>query len=150
MDDDGESIRITFGARPNRVSQGTRPETTVSITDDDDPQVTVRFEQASYTVAESDDSSTTDVEENKVTVKVVLSADPERTVTIPITKMEQDGATSADYSGVPASVVFDSGDTEKSFTFTATHDTDDDADLRDHAHPGQRGNNGRDHSLHPG
>ena len=55
-----------------------------------------------------------------------LSADPERTVAIPIEKTDQDGASSADYSGVPASVTFNSGDTSKSFTFTATADTLDD------------------------
>ena len=33
-----------------------------------------------------------------------LSADPERTVTIPIVTMEQNGASSDDYSGVPDSV----------------------------------------------
>ena len=98
----------------------------MNITDADDPEVTVRFEQASYTVPESDDTSTTAVEENKVAVKVILSADPERTVTIPITRTNQDGASNADYSGVPANVTFNSEDTEKECTFTATADTVDD------------------------
>ena len=61
-----------------------------------------------------------------MTVKVTLSADPERTVVIPIAKTNQGGATSADYSGVPQSVTFGSGDTEQSFVFTAAHDTVDD------------------------
>ena len=44
-------------------------------------------------------------------------------MTIPLTKAGQGGASSAsDYSGVPANVVFNSLDTEKSFTFTATAD----------------------------
>ena len=64
-----------------------------------------------------------------MTVTVTLSDDPERTVvTIPITRMDQDGASSDDYSGVPDDVVFSSGDTEKTFTFTATDDTEDDDD----------------------
>ena len=91
-----------------------------------DTPVTVEFEQSTYTVAESDDSSTTDVTENEVEVKVTLSADPERTVTIPITTTPEGGATSSDYSGVPTSVTFDSGETEQTFTFTATADTVDD------------------------
>ena len=82
----------------------------MSITDDDVPSVSVSFEQGSYTVAEG----------SSVTVEVKLSADPERTVTIPLTKANQGGATAADYSGVPANVVFDSGDTEKTFSLTAT------------------------------
>ena len=36
------------------------------------------------------------------------------------------GISDADYSGVPASVVFQSGDTEQSFTFRATADDIDD------------------------
>ena len=92
------------------MSAGTTNEAIVSITDDDVPSVEVSFEQGSYTVAEG----------STVTVKVQLDADPERTVTIPLTKANQDGATGADYSGVPANVVFNASDTEKSFTFTAT------------------------------
>ena len=89
----------------------------VSITDDDVPSVTVSFEQGSYSV----------IEGSSVTVKVTLSADPERTVTIPLTKTDRDGAKSTDYSDVPASVVFNSGDTEKSFTFTAVQDQEDES-----------------------
>ena len=55
-----------------------------------------------------------------------LSADPERTVEVPITATNQDGASNSDYSGVPANVVFNSGDTEKTFNFAATQDTVDD------------------------
>ena len=88
--------------------------------------VTVAFEASTYTVAESDDSATTDVTENAVEVKVTLSADPLREVIIPITRTNQGGATNSDYSGVPTSVTFASGDTEKTFTFTATADTADD------------------------
>ena len=126
VDDDGESVKLTFGTLPTGVSAGTVNQSVVSITDDDVPAVTVSFDKATYSVAESDDSSTTEVEEHKVTVKVKLSADPERTVTIPVNKAEQDGATIADYSGVPENITFNSGDTEKTFTFTATADTVDD------------------------
>ena len=128
LDDDGESVKLTFDTDnlPTGVTEGTTKETTISITDDDVPAVTVEFGAAAYSVEESDDTSTTEDKENEATVTVKLSADPERTVTIPITKTNQDGATSADYSGVPASVTFNSGDTEKSFTFTATADTVDD------------------------
>ena len=115
-DDDGESVRVSFGTLPDQVLAGTNSGTTVSITDDDVPSVTVSFEQSSYTVAEG----------SSVTVKVILSADPERMVTIPLTKSNQGSATASDYSGVPANVVFISGDTEKTFSFTAVDDTVDD------------------------
>ena len=115
-DDDGESVKLAFGALPTGVSAGATDETTVSIRDDDDPQVTVSFGASTYTAAEG----------GTATVTVTLSADPERTVAIPLTKTNQGGATSADYSGVPTSVTFDAGDTSKTFTFTAAQDTADD------------------------
>ena len=117
-DDDDESVKLGFGTLPNNVSAGTTSEATVSITDDDDPTVTVGFEQASYSVAEN----------ATVEIKVRLSANPERQVIVPLAKTNQDGASNADYSGVPTSVTFEAGDTEKSFTFTAVQDTVDDDD----------------------
>ena len=110
---------MTFGAPPTTpvaVTAGTTDETNISINDDNVPQVTVNFEQSSYTVAE----------DSRETVKVTLSADPERTVAILINKSYQDGASNIDYSGVPGSVTFNSGDTEKTFSFIATQDTVDD------------------------
>ena len=77
--------------------------------------MTASFEQDSYTVSEG----------SGVTVKVTLSAAPEREVVIPLDNTELGGATPSDYS-VPASVSFQSGDTGKSITFTATDDNLDD------------------------
>ena len=124
--DDGESVKLGFGNLPDRVTAGTPSEATVSITDDDVPDVKVSFGAAAYLVAESDDASTTNATENEVVVTVTLDADPERTVVIPLTKTEEGGATSDDYSGVPPEVTFDSGDTEQTFTFTAAPDDVDD------------------------
>ena len=118
VDDDGESVLLAFGTSlPSGVSAGTPATATVSITDDDDPQVTVMFGAADHTVPEGD----------TVEVTVSLSADPERTVTIPLAATEQGGATSADYS-VPTGVTFNAGDTEQTITFSATQDTVDDDD----------------------
>ena len=117
VDDDGESVKLAFGTLPAGASAGANAETIVSITDDDVPSVTVSFGQAAYTVDEG----------GTVEVKVTRSADPEREVIVPLTTADQGRATDADYSGVPASVTFNSVDTEKSFTFSATDDgaTDD-------------------------
>ena len=115
-DDDGEGVRVTLGTLPDRVTRGSVSTTTISIIDDDDPSVAVSFGSASYTVPEG---STT-------TVSVTLSADPERRVVIPLTVALLGSATSADYSGIPESVTFVSGETAKTFTLTATQDTDDD------------------------
>ena len=88
---------------------------TVSVTNDDDPaEETVFFSQPVYTVPEG----------GTVDVTVELNADPERTVTIPITTFSNHAiTTNSDYSGVPASVTFNSGETSKTFTFAATQDT---------------------------
>ena len=126
VDDDGESVKLSFGTLPTGVTEGSTKETVISITDDDVPSVTVSFGSATYSVDETDDTTTTEDKENEAVVTVTLSADPERTVTIPITKANQDGATSADYSGVPASVVFNAGETSKTFTFAASADSVDD------------------------
>ena len=116
IDDDGESIKLTFGVLPEEVTEGATNEAIVSITDDDAPSVIVSFEQATYSVEEG---ATT-------TVKLFLDSDPERSVTIPIVRVHLSGATSTDYSGVPKEVVFDPGETEKSFEFMAVQDFLDD------------------------
>ena len=92
------------------------PDVTVTV-NDDDPAVTVSFGQASYTVAEGATAQVT----------VSLSADPNRTVNIPISASHQGGATAADYSGIPALVTFGSDATQQAISFTATDDMD--ADL---------------------
>ena len=113
VDDDNESVRLAIGAiLPSRVSRGATTETTVSITDDDDPHVTVMFAQAGYRVVEGD----------TVAVRVTLSADPERTVTIPLVATGQVGATDDDYSGVPDNLTINAGETSKTFEFMATAD----------------------------
>ena len=113
MDDDDESVKLAFSTNlPSRVSTGTPHQTTVRITDDDDPQVTVMFAQTSYLVAEGE----------TVTVRVALSADPERTVTIPLVTANQDGASSADYSGVPSTITINANESSKTFEFMATED----------------------------
>ena len=93
MDDDDETVTLSFGTLPTTVKTGGDHETaTITIRDDDDPEVEVEFGAAAYAVAEGGTQSVT----------VTLSADPERTVAIPVVvAANQGGATSADYSGVP-------------------------------------------------
>ena len=80
--------------------------------------VDVSFGAAAYTATEDG---------NPATVTVVLSADPERVVVIPITARNGNGASDADYSGVPEQVTFASGQISRTFTVTATSDVDVDA-----------------------
>ena len=78
--------------------------------------VTVRFEQAAYSATEG----------GSVQVKVILSADPERSVTIPIEPTNRDGATNSDYSIDATAVVISSGDMEVTFSVSAAQDSIDD------------------------
>ena len=107
---------LGFGTLPDDVSTGATATSTVSITDDDVPSVQVFFESDAYTVAEG----------STVTVTVKLSADPEREVAVRLTDAGQDGASGLDYSTPPTRLVFDPGETVKSFPFTAADDGDDD------------------------
>ena len=129
VDDGGESVKLAFGTTlPPGVSAGTVAETTVSITDDDVaavivtddnvPSVSVEFAQSSYSLSEG----------GTVPVKVALNADPERAVTVPLTITNQSGATDSDYSGVPESITFASGEREKTFLFSAAADDIDEDD----------------------
>ena len=112
IDDDDESIRLAFGTLPPGVTGSGATTTTVSINDNDDPEVTVQFGSATYSFAEG----------GGVTVTVKLDPDPERTVTIPLSTTYGGGATSADFSGIPGSLTFDSGITSKTFRVTAVDD----------------------------
>ena len=120
LDDDGDSVLLTFGATlPDGVTAGSPDRATVSIIDDDDPPVTVRFEQSAYAVDEG----------GSVVVAVTLSAAPEREVEIPLTGSPQGETDSGDFSGVPASLTFNADQTSRTFTFSATDDLlDDDGD----------------------
>ena len=117
IDDDDEKVRLAFGTFPPGVSAGSTRTTTVSIDDDDDPAVRVWFDANSVTGTEGAAG---------VVVEILMSTQPERTVTIPLTVTLQGGASSADYSGVPASVTFGPTDTIASFTVTVVDDDIDD------------------------
>ena len=115
-DDDAESLTLSIGEEAHIRPGGTDETATITLTDNDHPEVEVEFGASAYTVAEGAPQSIT----------VTLNADPERTLIIPIEATgRQDGATAADYS-VPPSVTFNDGEMSKPFTFTATQDVIDD------------------------
>ena len=125
VDDDGESVLLGFDTPnlPTRVSVGTTSQSTVSITDDDDPEVTVKFGATSINVGEGDDT----------TITVTMDFDPERMVVVPFVVTYGNAvatanpAVAADHSAVPASVTFtDGGVLSQTFSFTATQDRIDD------------------------
>ena len=119
-DDDGESVLLGFRSLfPDDLEVGRYgPGSTTLRIDDNDGEtaVTVSFEAANYTAEEGGATAT---------VGLRLSTAPGREVTIPLTT-ENRGATSGDYTVEPSSVTFEPSETVKSFTVTATDDSEDD------------------------
>ena len=112
-DDDDESVTIAFSSSlPTGITAGGTPETVVSITDDDVPNVTVKFDESTYDAPEGGD----------ITVTVLLSPAPERTVIIPLTATPNGATVGDDYTAVAQSVTFGATDTSQSITFTAAND----------------------------
>ncbi|MCY3694038.1 MAG: cadherin-like beta sandwich domain-containing protein [Chloroflexi bacterium] len=113
--DPGESVRLGLGDLPAGYRAGSTNETTVNISEDDVAQVAVSFGSASYSVDEGSSQA----------VVVNLSTDPQRTLTIALSRTNQGGASGSDYT-LPSTVTFNSGDTTRIVSFVATQDSVDD------------------------
>ena len=109
LDDDGETVVVS--GTHNGVAFGDRR--TVTVEDDDDPEVTVSFAQAGYRAAEG----------GHVDVAVTLSAVPERQVSIPVEAEGADGADSADFSISPSSLSFGANETTRTVRVSAANDS---------------------------
>ena len=113
-EDETATVTHTVTSTDSIYSGASANSLAVTVTDDEVP-VTVSFGATTYEVVEGE----------TVTVTVILSADPERTVVIPITATPQGTTAPADYT-VPTSVTFDAGEMSKTIAFTATQDNVDD------------------------
>ena len=109
-EDETATVTHTVTSTDSIYSGASANSVAVMVTDDDVP-VTVQFGATTYEVVEGE----------TVTVAVTLSADPERTVVVPLTATDQGGADTTDYS-VPSSVMFNTGEMSKTFDFTAMAD----------------------------
>ncbi len=115
IDDDGESVALSFSTLPDRVSAGRTPTATLAITDDA-PDVKVSFDKSSYTVDEG----------GVVSVTVILDQNPERTVNVPLIAPPGDNASADDFSLSSARVPFGPGATQSIVTVTGANDDVDD------------------------
>ena len=134
----GQSIQISARDASSRetYSHGSLRWSNVDIADwqeNQQIQVTLTIDgppppptNAAVTASFASSSDTATEGGTSAEVEVRLSEDPRRRVEIPIETANQGGTSSDDYSGVPGNVVFDSGETRKAFTVTATDDTADD------------------------
>ena len=122
-DDDGESVQLGFGRLPAGVALGSPATATVALVAGSGVSTWfLFFEESSYTATEGGTAA-------RVTVGLSNPWKPElnESLTIGIfTPEHRGGADAADYSGVPAQVTFQPGQTRVSFTVTATNDSDDD------------------------
>ena len=122
-DDDGSDDTVTLAhAAAGGNYAGASGDLKVTVADDDKTPllsaVHVSFANSAQAIPEG----------GTATVVVSLSDTLAKTVTIPLTKTNQAGAVDADYSSVPASLTFSAGDTEQSFTVSATVDSEDEED----------------------
>ena len=116
-DSDNETIELGFGTLPEGVSKGEMATATLTIVDAGPSALTVSFARAEYTIAEGGEPSS---------INVNISPAADRRVEVPLVVTTQGGATSQDYDGVPASIVFEVGATVVTFQVTASADQEDD------------------------
>ena len=116
-DDEVEAETFTVGLSGAANATLQDATGTGTIDDDDDPAVTVAFGAASYRAAEGGSGAT---------VVLSLSADPERTVEIPLTAAAGGDAAAGDYEVSAQAVTFAPGETAKHVTVTAVDDAVDD------------------------
>ena len=120
-DSDDETIELGFGTLPEGVSKGEMATATLTIEDDDVPSDTIElrvsFARAEHTVAEGGEPAS---------INVNISPAADRRVEVSLVVTPQGGATSQDYDGVPASIVFEVGATVVTLQVAALADQEND------------------------
>ena len=101
-DGDDETLKLGFGELPEIVLTGEAGVATVMLEDKGLVELKVSFGQAEYQIREGQQA---DIE-----VKVAPTAD--RRVEVPLVVSLKGGASEADYSGVPVSLVIEEGESE--------------------------------------
>ena len=110
VDDDGESVTLSFGTLPDGIATGIIAETTVSIIDDDSAGVSIS--ESSLTIGEG----------RSDTYTVVLDTEPSADVTVTIS-----GHSGTDVSLSNTELTFTTGNWDVPQTVTVTAEQDDDA-----------------------
>ena len=114
-DENNEQVVLAFGTLPDGISAGDVTRATVTILD----AVRVSFDASSYEATEGGADAV---------VTVQLNEPAPHDMTVPLTAEGRNGADESDWSGVPENVVFNTGDTSRSFTVIAVDDTVEDDD----------------------
>ena len=119
--DDGESIDIGFGTLPQAVSAGSPAIATVQLEDDDGPVALyrVRFDASSSLVRTLNEGGCS-------WVGAALNREADPALVLPLVATPRRGATAADYSDLPANLVFEAGETRSGFSVCGVDDTEED------------------------
>ena len=110
VDEGTEAVVLGFGTLPEGVTEGSPNRSTVEISD----AIQVSFADATYRVEEGGPGVEVMVRLNK----------PSNNLKVPLTADGQGGADSSDFTGVPQAIVFEDSETEKTFTFVAMEDSE--------------------------
>ena len=94
LDEADETFKVSFGTLPGGVTAGTDNEVTVTITDDDVPEVT--FSSAAATVAEGDGT---------IEVTVQLDSSPLAQLIIPVETTDDTAISGSDYTALSSQTV---------------------------------------------
>ena len=101
-DGDDETVELGFGELPEIVMAGDPSVATVMLEDKGLVELEVSFGQAAYEVKEG----------QRVDIELMVSPAADRRVEVPLVVALVGGTTPEDYSGVPALVVFEEGESE--------------------------------------
>ena len=101
-DGDDETVELGFGELPEIVLAGEPAVATVTLEDKGLVELKVSFGQAEYQIREGQQAD----------IEVTVSPATDRRVEVPLVVALQGGTTPEDYSGVPALVVFEEGESE--------------------------------------
>ena len=110
VDEETETVVLGFGTLPEGVIEGSPNRSTVEIRD----AIQVSFADSTYMVQEGGPGVEVMVKLNK----------PGNNLHVPLTADGEGGADESDFTGVPQEVVFEDDETEKTFTFVAMKDTE--------------------------
>ena len=101
-DGDDETVKLGFGELPEIVLAGEPGVATVMLEDKGLVELKVSFVQAEYQIREGQQAD----------IEVTVSPAADRRVEVPLVVAPKGGATDEDYSGVPAKVVFEEGESQ--------------------------------------
>ena len=115
-DEDDETVDLGFGELPETVLAGEPSVAIVTLVDKGLLELEVSFGQAAYVM----------IEGQKGEIEVTVSPPADRRVEVPLVVALQGGTAPEDYTGIPASVVFEAGESRRTISVEVLADDVDD------------------------